>query len=99
MNHVDERLRSVLLLEGLRYAPDLRAELASFAVKIWSREHRAWWGGEYCGYVEDTLAAGVYRFTEAYSATAHCGPEKGIEFHRVGVWSEDQDHNSSESPG
>lgn len=49
-------------------------------VRIYSMEHHAYWGPNRSGYYTDGLAAGIYTFNEAYEATNHCGPEKGITF-------------------
>ncbi|MEM1182175.1 MAG: hypothetical protein AAGM22_27755 [Acidobacteriota bacterium] len=49
-------------------------------VHIFSREHRAYWGSDRSGYFADPASAGEYTFAEAWRATWHCGPEKGIVF-------------------
>lgn len=49
-------------------------------VCIWSREHQAWWRPKAAGYTVDAEHAWVLDFEEAYYRTAHCGPEKQIEY-------------------
>lgn len=49
-------------------------------VRIWSNEHRAWWGHKAAGYTAEECKAGVYTFAEAWAHTSHCGPEKAIRF-------------------
>lgn len=52
-------------------------------VRIYSYEHSAYWGPNRSGYYNDGLKAGVYTFDDAYEATNHCGPEKGITYRAV----------------
>ncbi len=60
-----------------------RAKLAGKIVRIWSREHGAWWRAERCGYTVHAEAAGLYAFADAWAAASHCGPEKRIVFEVV----------------
>lgn len=60
-----------------------RAKLIGKMVRIWSREHSAWWRSGCSGYTVQIDAAGVYAFEEAWKATRHCGPEKQIVFEVV----------------
>ena len=56
--------------------------LRGHRVKIYSTEHRAYWGPDWSGYF-DSRFAGVYSFEEAYRRTSYCGPEKGIHYELV----------------
>jgi hypothetical protein len=47
-------------------------------VRVWSREHKAYWRPDGSGYTDDAAAAWVVEFTTAYYCTKHCGPEKHI---------------------
>lgn len=51
------------------FAPLLRAahpkELEEPTFRIWSLEHRRWWGPNCCGYADDMTGAGVYTLSEA----------------------------------
>ena len=49
-------------------------------VRIWSREHRAWWRDGANGYTVNMTEAGIFPFADAYERTKHCGPEKQIAF-------------------
>lgn len=44
----------------------IRVPLAD-AWLIWSYEHNAWWGPEYCGYYTNVLSAGLYTQDAAYA--------------------------------
>lgn len=57
-----------------------KAKLTGKKVRIWSGEHRAWWRPNGCGYTTFIEASGIYAFEDAYSHTAHCGPEKRIKY-------------------
>lgn len=48
-------------------------------VRIWSGEHRAWWGPDGCGYTPHMEKAGVYLRWDADRRTKHCDPSKLIE--------------------
>jgi hypothetical protein len=50
-------------------------------VNIWSGEHQLWWRSGASGYTPSRCEAGVYSFSEAWSKTCHCGPEKQIEYY------------------
>ena len=50
-------------------------------VRIWSREHRAYWRPDACGYTENPCEAWHIDFPTAYDAVKHCGPEKQIVFY------------------
>lgn len=52
-------------------------------VRIWSREHLAWWRPEGKGYTGDADQAGLYDFADAYDTTKHCGPEKQIVYYDI----------------
>ena len=73
-------------LEDLNADRLLREFLVRCSVRIWSGEHHAWWRENRCGYTTHKMEAGIYRFADAYDATAHCGPEKRIQLQRVGIW-------------
>lgn len=47
-------------------------------VYIYSRQWGEYWRPGRCGYTYNKQEAGVYTFREAYQASGHCGPEKGI---------------------
>jgi len=49
-------------------------------VRIYSREHHAWWRANGSGYAEDIADAGIYTFQDAWGRSSHCGPEKQIEY-------------------
>jgi hypothetical protein len=57
-----------------------REKWARRRVRIWSREHRAWWRPEGKGYTDDPDSAWIVDFPTAYDHTKHCGPEKKIIF-------------------
>jgi hypothetical protein len=71
----------VLTLEAARTDP--ARKLALDKVRIWSDEHRAWWGPEGRGYFTELTAAGVYDIEEAYRLTQHCCSKKKIQFHNA----------------
>ncbi len=52
-------------------------------VRIYSREHFAWWHKDGNGYAIERKDAGVFSFLEALTLTLHCGPENGIEYEVV----------------
>lgn len=68
-----------IALESLHRRPALRQYLDGCTCNIYSGEHRAYWGQEYCGYhyLEN---AGSYRFKDAWEHSKHCGPEKKIVY-------------------
>ncbi len=47
-------------------------------VRIWSKEHQAYWRPESHGYTTETHDAGRYEAEDALARTEHCGPEKQI---------------------
>ena len=67
-------------LEDVKTNSILRANMASKKVLIRSREHDCFWRANCCGYTGNAWDAGVYDFVDAFDATQHCGPEKGIEY-------------------
>ena len=69
-------------LEELKADP--RARLSGMIVRIWSREHGAFWRENGAGYASSMDGAGAYAFEDAWNRTRHCGPEKGIEYVVVG---------------
>lgn len=52
-------------------------------VRIYSNEHNAYWGPNYCGYTQKGSEAGIYKIEDAYRKTSHCGPKKQIMFEIV----------------
>lgn len=54
-----------------------REALHGKLVRIWSGEHRAYWGPDSCGYY-DRAGADTY-----LSRTWHCGPEKRIAYEPI----------------
>jgi hypothetical protein len=52
-------------------------------VRIYSDEHGAYWRPNGSGYTIRVNAAGIYTLADATARTAHCGPEKRIEFEPV----------------
>lgn len=65
-------------LERLQRYPGIFARWKDKKVRIFSREHDAYWRPNGAGYTVDGLEAGIYSFEEAYLNTKHCGPEKRI---------------------
>lgn len=59
---------------------EIRCALGAQPVRIWSREHGAYWRYPAAGYTTLVEEAGVYSLGEAWRRTRHCGPEKGVEF-------------------
>lgn len=75
-------------LESLRDAALLDILLADDPqVRIYSREHHAWWrkgsGGQGNGYAIQRDEAGVWSLYDALEMSHHCGPEKGIQYEVV----------------
>lgn len=52
-------------------------------VRIWSGEHKAWWGANYCGYTVDIQSAGVYTMENAWNKTKHCCKKKKIVYYET----------------
>lgn len=68
-------------LNLLRIQPDLRAVWSGKLVYIWDEKYRMYWRAEARGYTPRiTDGVGVFDFEEAYRQTAHCEPERMIEF-------------------
>jgi len=80
--------RETLALNLFKYAPlsqyifELQARWGGRAVRIWSGEHRGYWGPYARGYT-DLANAGIYSFEEAVLNTAHCAPGKDIHYEYV----------------
>lgn len=55
-----------------------RSKMFGKRVRIWSGEHGAWWRTGGAGYTIKDDEAGVWDFSEAYTMTNTCGPEKKI---------------------
>ena len=70
-----------LTLEHLKKFPEKMGRFDK--VRIWSGEHRAWWGPDSRGYLTDIRFAGIYTIQEAWQTTKHCCPKKKISFHSV----------------
>ena len=71
-------------LEQLKSDSNLRAAWANKLVYIWSNQWNLYWRANGRGYTSRvTDGPGVYDFSDAWRRTAHCGPEKGIEFEEV----------------
>ena len=49
-------------------------------VRIWSREHGAYWRPDGKGYTDNKAEAGIFDFQDAFLRTRHCGREKQIEY-------------------
>jgi hypothetical protein len=58
-------------------------------VRIWSREHGAWWRPDGCGYTTHISAAGIYEFEDAWKRSQHCDHDKGIVYEVVEPMSPD----------
>ena len=80
---------NTVTVEQLKSDPNLRAAWADKLVYIYSKEHGAYWRANGCGYVAPTYTTritdevGVFDFAQAWKLTAHCGPEKAIEFEEI----------------
>ena len=72
------RCAFALKVTQLHYTVPEHADRDAKKHVIYSGEHRAYWGANRSGYVDDLLGAGLYSRKEAESATEHCGPEKLI---------------------
>ena len=44
-----------------------------------------YWRNNRCGYTSSRSDAGVYTFADALDASAHCGPEKWVQYEFVGA--------------
>lgn len=69
-------------LERLMRWPGLRRHIGD-TVRIYSREHNAYWRQNACGYTIQRDEAGIYTLDDAIARTRHCGPEKRIQYERV----------------
>ena len=72
-------------INNLRRLNPAKAEMylvrhAHKTVRIYSKEHNAYWRPLASGYTTDIYKAGIYSFYEAFEYTYHCGNEKGIYF-------------------
>lgn len=54
-------------------------------VYIVTNQWGAYWKENRCGYTDDITKAGAYTLREAWSASGHCGPEKGIHYQFVPI--------------
>lgn len=72
-------------LERLHRWPKLREPFLGQVVVIWSGEHEAWWRANGGGYTTVEAEAGLYSFEDAWRRSQHCGPEKCIQYHLMGV--------------
>lgn len=59
-------------------------------VRIWSKEHRAWWRDQGNGYTVKMTEAWLVDFPTAYAHTEHCGPEKQIVYYAALPYSRTQ---------
>ncbi len=60
-----------------------KTRLEDIRVRIYSKEHHAFWREDYCGYTLTREHAGIYTLYDAWWHTKHCGPEKQIMFEPV----------------
>lgn len=75
---------NTLSLESALGDPNLRARWANKLVYIFSKEHGAYWRAKGQGYTTNRInEAGIFDFSDAFSLTCHCGPEKMIEFEEI----------------
>ncbi len=65
-----------LTLEHLKRHPEKRDRFEK--VRIWSKEHCAWWRPNGAGYTAVIDSAGIYDMTTAWASVEHCCPQKGI---------------------
>lgn len=68
-------------LERLKRWPQLVGRFSH--VRIYSAEHKAWWYGTGQGYTMHAWQSTVLPFDKAFTMTAHCGPEKRIQYVRT----------------
>lgn len=47
--------------------------------RIWSGEHQAWWGPNFCGYTDDPAKVGLYTKTDVAKVLKGAGPEKKLK--------------------
>lgn len=71
----------VITLEDIK--ADISRTEAFDKVRIWSDEHRAWWGPNGHGYFTEIGSAGIYDIEKAFQLTQHCCSKKKIQFHSV----------------
>lgn len=77
---------SKVTLQGLKNAgtlADWKLLHGDKSCRIYSKEWNSWWRANGCGYHSSKDSAGIYTLKEAFSYSAHCGPEKKIEYHFV----------------
>lgn len=53
-------------------------------VYIYSAQWGCFWGADRNGYTKNIAEAGVYTLGDAWNASSHCGPEKGIRYKLAG---------------
>ncbi len=70
-------------LRKLKTYPTMRRHLEGKRVRIYSREHRAWWREGGHGYTTVESDAGIFDFNDAYSHTWRCDPSKQIVYEVV----------------
>jgi hypothetical protein len=68
----------MISLTEVKRFPQAHRDLSGFFVRIFSREHGAYWRAKYSGYTHYREDAGIYLFEDAFKHTSHCGPEKAI---------------------
>ena len=69
-----------ITLEAFLRLEDRSAYPLASLVRIYSREHHAWWRAVGSGYTAGVLDAGIFTFEQALALSSHCDPEKGIEY-------------------
>lgn len=74
---------NVVTQQFLLKNPNLRAAWADKLVYIYSGERSTYWRAKGAGYTSRISEAGIYDFQDAWVRTAHCGPEKYIEYEEV----------------
>lgn len=80
--HTVRPLRSTL--EKLKRWPKTARHFEGREVRIFSAEWEAWWRHNGEGYTRSHDEAGVWKSLEsAMAVSAHCGPEKRIEYEAV----------------
>ncbi len=72
------RLEDRETLERIKRWPRLKDRFRK--VRIYSAEWGYYWQGTGQGYTGDSAKSAVLDISEAYRMTAHCGPEKKIQY-------------------